>query len=55
MARSRVPATGSFRLQVRTPRGWVRIGNFQSLTRVEAFARELFEGRGGHPSRGGPC
>ena len=43
MANSSVLANGSFRLQVRTPRGWLRIGNFPSLLRVGIFAQDLLE------------
>lgn len=34
---------GSFRLQVRMPRGWVRVGTFPSLLRVGIFAQDLLE------------
>jgi hypothetical protein len=38
---SSVLEAGSFRLQVRTPRGWVRVGNFRSLTGVDTYALDL--------------
>ncbi len=38
---SSVLEAGSFRLQVRTPRGWVRIGNFLTLTGAGAYALDL--------------
>jgi len=41
MASPNVLDHGSFRLQVRTPRGWVRVGNFLSLTGVDIYALDL--------------
>jgi len=41
MSGSSVLATGSFRLQVRTPRGWVKVGNFLTLAGTSTYAHDL--------------
>jgi hypothetical protein len=41
MAPSTVPSTGSFRVQLKTPRGWVRVGAFLTLTGADQYARDI--------------
>jgi len=41
MARSTVPPMGSFRVQLKTPRGWVRVGAFLTLTGADRYAHDL--------------
>lgn len=43
MANAKVADTGSFRIQVRMPRGWIRVGNFPSLMRAGVFAQDLLD------------
>ena len=38
---SSVLEAGSFRLQVRTPRGWVKVGNFLTLAGAGTYAHDL--------------